>query len=255
MKVNLGNPGYVVAYTAAVAAAFTAGIMTLDWATSAAVRRQGELLRRRALVEILLTGPAAPAEGRAVAALGAEQVNALYEAHVVAGHLDDPTSGHRMELLTAYARDVHAHPPGEDNPVLGYAFPVEGVGFWATICGYLAVSPDGARTLGVAFLEHAETPGLGGRITERGFRDQFVGLNVSSPVDGRFLTIGRERPRGRADPRYGHYVDAITGATGTSAAVEKFLNADITRFRQAAAAAGLFTAPAHAEPTGSHPGA
>jgi Na+-transporting NADH:ubiquinone oxidoreductase subunit C len=141
------------------------------------------------------------------------------------------------------------------NPVVGYAFPISGIGFWATIRGYLAVSPDGAHTLGIAFLDHAETPGLGGRITERGFRRQFVGLDVSRSIGGRFVTIGHERPSGPADPLYGRYVDAITGATGTSLALEKFLNADIARFRQAAEAAGLFPAPARATPASTESGA
>jgi len=247
MKVNLTSPPYVIGYTAAVAAAFTAAIMALTWATSGAVRRQEELLRRRALVEILLTGPAAPAEGERVAELPADRINALFESCVVPGRLRDPASGRDMELLTAYTHDVRTHPPARDNPVVGYAFPISGVGFWATIRGYLAVSPDGARTLGIAFLDHAETPGLGGRITEQGFRHQFIGLDVSRQVGGRFVTIGRERPTNPADPRYGRYVDAITGATGTSLALEKFLNADIARFRQAAEAAGLF--PASGRPT------
>jgi Na+-translocating ferredoxin:NAD+ oxidoreductase RnfG subunit len=229
--------------------------MTLTWATSGEVRRQQELLRRRALVEILLTGPAAPAEGQRIAELPADRINALFEAHVVAGRLRDPASGQDMELLTAYAHDVRTHPAGMGNPVVGYAFPIWGVGFWATIRGYLAVGPDGTRTLGIAFLEHAETPGLGGRITEQGFRDQFVGLDVSRQVGGRFVTIGRERPTSAADPRYGRYADAITGATGTSLAVERFLNADIARFRQAAAAAGLFTAPAQSKPPSAGSGA
>jgi Na+-transporting NADH:ubiquinone oxidoreductase subunit C len=254
MKVNLTSPSYVIGYTVVLSALFTAGIMTLDWATASAVRRQQELLRRRALVEILLTGPGAPAEGRKPAQMPADQINVLYEDHVVAGRLRDPASGRETELLTAYARDVRTGRPGEDNAVLGYAFPVEGVGFWATVRGYLAVSPDGVRALGITFLEHAETPGLGGRITEKAFRDQFIGLNLSPQAGKRFLTIGRDRPRDPADPRYGRYVDAITGATGTSLAVEKFLNADLARFRDAAAAAGLFAAPAETKPTGKGPG-
>jgi Na+-transporting NADH:ubiquinone oxidoreductase subunit C len=254
MKANLTSPPYVIGYTAALAAVFTAAIMTLTWATSGAVRRQQELLRRRALVEILLTGPAAPAKGERIAELPAERINALFEAHVVTGHLRDPATGQDIELLTAYARDVHTHPPGRGNPVLGYAFPISGVGFWATIRGYLAVSPDGARTLGIAFLDHAETPGLGGRITEQGFRDQFIGLDVSKPVGGRFVIIGRDRPTSQADPRYGRFVDAITGATGTSLAVERFLNADLARFRQAAAAAGLFPAPGESNSAGAGSG-
>ena len=37
----------------------------------------------------------------------------------------------------------------------------------------------------------------------------------------------------------GRHVDAVTGATGTSTAVERFLNENIPAFRRAAKAAGL----------------
>ena len=86
----------------------------------------------------------------------------------------------------------------------------------------------------MVFIEQAETPGLGGRITEDAFEQQFKGLNAAPPEQGRqYIYVARERPENRNDPRFGRSVDAITGATQTSMAVERLLNADLEQFRRA----------------------
>ena len=138
---------------------------------------------------------------------------------------------------TAYDRDKD----DADARVIGRAFAVSGVGFWASIEGILALSPDLQRVTGVVFLRHSETPGLGGRITERQFRDQFRrGLRATPPdAGGQYIYIGGAKPAGPGDPRWGRRVDAVSGATGTSTAVERFLNADLARFRAAVEAEGL----------------
>ncbi len=66
---------------------------------------------------------------------------------------------------------------------------------------------------------------------------------MTPPPSGRaFVYVGQTRPAGPDDPRYGRSVDAITGATQTSRAVERFVNESIGRFRRAAAAAGMIEA-------------
>ena len=160
-------------------------------------------------------------------------------------------TGREIRLLAAFKADLPADRPPDIRDkanVLGYAFDVSGVGFWARIDGYLAVTPDLGRVIGVVFLQHSETPGLGGRLTEARWRGKFRGLDVTAPAaGGPFLTIGGEVPAGPESPRYGRHVEAITGATGTSTAVATFLNQRIAEFRRAAKAAGLAT-PARAEP-------
>jgi len=245
MKLNINSPLYVIVYAAVVSAVFTAGIMTLGAATSAEVQRKEEMLRRKALVEILLTGEGKPLSTAQFREASDREVVALFDRCIIIRRLPVPGSSGQMEVAVGYALDTRVYPPGPANPPIGYALPISGVGFWANISGYLAVTPDLSRTLGVAFLQHAETPGLGGRITEDDFRRQFVGLTVTAPAaGGKFIYVTRQEPAGPADPRYGRSVDAITGATGTSLAVEKFLNADIERFRRVAAAAGLIAASA-----------
>jgi Na+-transporting NADH:ubiquinone oxidoreductase subunit C len=90
----------------------------------------------------------------------------------------------------------------------------------------VGISPDAARVIGIAFTRHAETPGLGGRITESWFTDQFKDLSLH-PVEGD-QNIFYLKPEGTAQAS--NELDAITGATNTSAAVETFLNRELDYF-------------------------
>jgi Na+-transporting NADH:ubiquinone oxidoreductase subunit C len=81
----------------------------------------------------------------------------------------------------------------------------------------------------IQFLEHQETPGLGARIEEPWFTDQFKGLEIGwNELPARRVIIG-----GVADPTTKNRVDAITGASQTSIALMKSLNAELESFRKA----------------------
>ena len=248
MKLNVNSPAYVLAFAAVTSSAFTAAIMALYAAGEPTARRSAALYEQRALVKLF--GLQKDTAGRHVAGLVDSRI-AGYRGPTADPadlrrepiFLDDPQTGQRIPLLVAYREDLPADrkPDLRDRGrILGYAVPVSGVGFWAQITGYLAVSADMEKVLGVVFLRHSETPGLGGRITEPAWREQFRGLKITPPAKGdRFLYIGGQKPSGRDSPRAGRHVDAITGATGTSTAVDKFLNDRIAQFRRAAEAAGL----------------
>ena len=116
---------------------------------------------------------------------------------------------------------------GEDNQtIVGYAFPIEGPGFWGPIYGMVAVDPNATKILGVAFYKHSETPGLGARITENWFTKQFQGLRLH-PIEGD-KKIFYLKPAGTGRAR--EELDAVTGATGTSRAVEAFVNQELDHF-------------------------
>lgn len=112
---------------------------------------------------------------------------------------------------------------------IGYVFPTGGAGFWGPIRGYVAVDSEIKTITGIGFVGHSETPGLGARITEDWFRKQFVGKPIAPPK-GRaiaFRLVQEGKPKtGPQD------VDAITGATGTSTGVERFLNRDLATIRR-----------------------
>ena len=76
-------------------------------------------------------------------------------------------------------------------------------GYGGTVTVMVGFSPEGEIT-GTTVLSHTETPGLGAKMTEPSFRDQFVGT-----------TVGED---GLAVTKDGGSIDAITAATISSRA-------------------------------------
>jgi len=206
--------------------------------TSPIVESNDRLFRQRALVEVFGLGLD---EGKA---LSDAEVADVYASRIrpVEREIVDPATGTVFNVPPGQGdaqsarmyRAVTVDEQTGKETATGYAFPIWGVGFWARIDGYLAVSADLWTSLGIVFIRHSETPGLGGRITERGWRKQLEGLDVTEPTTpGRVIYIGGESGGAARKDRY---VDAVTGATGTSRAVETFLRLRLAEFRRAMAA-------------------
>lgn len=105
---------------------------------------------------------------------------------------------------------VLAHMEG-GQPV-SYAVPFDGAALWGALRGYLGVKADLTEATGLVFTYQNETPGLGGRIDEDWFKTQFAGVPIQKGIP---LAYG-EQP--------GYRLDAVTGATQTSAAVMRTVN-------------------------------
>ncbi|OJV66852.1 MAG: hypothetical protein BGO41_05400 [Clostridiales bacterium 38-18] len=105
---------------------------------------------------------------------------------------------------------------GDANGLKGYAFKFSGTGLWGTITGYIAFDSDFTKILGIDFISHSETPGLGGRIEESWFKEQFRGISLSETQ-----TIVLK-------PADGGNIDGITGATLTTDSVRKMVNTFVT---------------------------
>lgn len=132
----------------------------------------------------------------------------------------------RVTPLEVEGKSLYVGYEADGRTLRGYAFPVGGPGFWGPVYGMVGVDAHASRILGIAFYRHSETPGLGGRITEEWFSKQFEGLPLY-PVRGE-RRIFYLKPAGTAGAA--NELDAITGATGTSRAVEAFLNRELDRF-------------------------
>jgi electron transport complex protein RnfG len=63
-----------------------------------------------------------------------------------------------------------------DGDLVGFALPAEGNGYQGVIKLMIGLSTDLESIKGVKVLEQVETPGLGGRISEPAFQEQFRGL-------------------------------------------------------------------------------
>lgn len=111
------------------------------------------------------------------------------------------------------------------DEILGYIVPIDSRGLWGPIQGYLALERDGATVKGFAVYQHAETPGLGGEIEKRWFRDNWVGKKIVTR-EGQFVSVGIAKGRAEevvAKEKQMNYVDGISGATLTG----KYLSAGI----------------------------
>lgn len=132
----------------------------------------------------------------------------------------------RVRTMTMKDRVVYVGYEPDGRTVTGYAFQVGGSGFWGPITGMVAVDSTVAKVVGIAFVKHSETPGLGARMTEPWFRKQFVGLPLEIHEPGEKVFYLKPEGAGKAP----YELDAITGATGTSRALETFLNQELKTF-------------------------
>lgn len=109
----------------------------------------------------------------------------------------------------------------DQGKLVGYAFPIKGKALWGSVEGFGATDGQLQELLGVDFVKNSETPGLGARITEEWYKDQYRGVQLSG--NGPYV-IHR--------PAAGGNIDAITGATLTSNSVLDMVNSSIDLFKQ-----------------------
>ncbi|MFC1825275.1 FMN-binding protein [Thermodesulfobacteriota bacterium] len=132
----------------------------------------------------------------------------------------------RVRSIRVQGRTLYVGYEADGRKLTGYAFPVGGPGFWGPIYGMVAVDSSGSVIKGIAFYKHSETPGLGGRLTEDWFTEQFAGLPIFPVAGDKKIFYLKPEGSGQAP----NELDAITGATGTSRAVQAFLNRELDLF-------------------------
>ncbi|HRT05865.1 MAG TPA: FMN-binding protein [Kiritimatiellia bacterium] len=212
---NKKSPAYVLAFMAAICLVFGTGISVVNYATQGLLAKNAAMHRNRVLCrafQLDVAGASAEAYQQAVDAA--------------------------LRATTAGGRAVYeCVAPGKE----GVGFVAGGMGFWDRIDVVVVLSPDLQNVLNVQVLEQKETPGLGARIEEPWFTDQFKGLSVAweAPPERRVLVGANPAPNAANE------VDAITGATQTSMALMRFLNDELAAFR---AAYSLSPQPLNPEP-------
>lgn len=104
---------------------------------------------------------------------------------------------------------------------LGYAMPYEGNGFQGKIRLIVGLNKNLKNILGLEVLEQVETPGLGTKVVEKPFTDQFIQLILEPEVT---WVKGVE-------PSNPNEIQAITGATISSKAIVDIINAGVKRLK------------------------
>ena len=97
-----------------------------------------------------------------------------------------------------------------------YVLPVTGRGLWGGLWGYIALNADKKTVYGTYFYHESETAGLGARIGERWFQEQFNGKPVFA--EGNTETVELKVVKAGASKAETE-VDGVTGATLTSVGV------------------------------------
>ena len=98
--------------------------------------------------------------------------------------------------------------------------PVRGAGLWGPMWGNIALENDMNTICGVTFDHAGETPGLGAEINTAHYQQQFQNKKIFDESN-RFVSIKVEKP-GTYKPD-NHTVDAISGGTITSKALEEMI--------------------------------
>jgi electron transport complex protein RnfG len=88
----------------------------------------------------------------------------------------------RVEKLVLGGETIHKLFDGSNNHI-GYAFLARGDGYQGTIKILVVANPTLEKLEGREIIESVETPGLGAKIKEDPFKDQFKRLNVSSKIE------------------------------------------------------------------------
>ena len=96
-----------------------------------------------------------------------------------------------------------------------------GKGLWDDIWGYVAFREDGTTINGTVFDHKGETPGLGSKITEELFQNQFIGKIITDENSGEYKPIKVEKPGGEYNQ---HQVAGLSGATFTAVGVDEMMN-------------------------------
>jgi len=203
--VNKKSPSYILLFMAAICIVCGTGVAIVNYATQGLLKKNAALHRNRVLChafQLKVDGTSAEAYQQAV------------EANLQASLIQDGSSQRQM-----YRQITPGHPS------IGFEF--SGMGFWDRITGILVLTPNLQDVLNIQFLEQKETPGLGARIEEPWFTDQFKGLKIDwDAPEGKFIVVGAD-----SNPDALNRVDAITGATQTSMALMQFMNAELARIR------------------------
>lgn len=94
-----------------------------------------------------------------------------------------------------------------------YVLPVTGRGLWGGLWGYIALNADKKTVYGTYFYHESETAGLGARIGERWFQEQFNGKPVFAGENTEAVVLKVVKA---GASKAENEIDGVTGATLTS---------------------------------------
>jgi|YNPMSStandDraft_2_1061718.scaffolds.fasta_scaffold00002_128 electron transport complex protein RnfG len=108
----------------------------------------------------------------------------------------------------------------DNNEIIGYAIYMVGGGYQDNIYILVSISSDLKNIINIYILDQKETPGLGARIQEDYFKNQFSGLSTEKEI-----TYVKNAKASKEN----NQIEAISGATISSKSVVKILNSNLKK--------------------------
>lgn len=110
----------------------------------------------------------------------------------------------------------------EHGEVEAIILPIEGMGLWSVLYGYIALAPDLRTIKGITYYEQGETAGLGGEVENPRWKQLWVGRKAFDERGNVKIRVAKG-PAGppSEDP---YRVDGLSGATLTSRGVTNMLH-------------------------------
>ena len=182
-------------------------------------------------------------KGQILSALGYDKatvdVGAIYAEKVKDNVLENgELTPYEGKFNTSYGAlikngELHVFTGTTANGEKAYVIPVVGRGLWGGLWGYIAVNEAKDKVLGTYFYHESETAGLGARISEKWFQDQFIGKPIFGEDGKVALTVVKA---GAAQQE--NEVDGVTGATLTSNGVAAMVKDGLTAYTDFLGATG-----------------
>lgn len=122
---------------------------------------------------------------------------------VFSGYENDPIRDYKKDQALAGNIIKSLFPAKKEGKYFAVAFEVEGKGYHGEIGIMMGIDIRSGHLTGVRVMTHTETPGLGARVTEPAFYEQFSGLGMND------VALSAK----------GGNINAITGATKSSQGV------------------------------------
>lgn len=189
---------YPIIFMFVLTAILTAILALLNEQTKPVIEKKQALETQQKVLNVFGIGPEDPSD---------ENIAKTFEENVVAKDYD----GSERELFALV----------EDGKETAFAVPVAGPGLWGPIEGYVGITSDFTKLTGIEFTQQEETPGLGGRITEDEYKNQYRDLEIDKNKSGSYVVN---------NPAADGNVDAISGATQTSSYVTSLVNDGLDKF-------------------------
>ncbi len=135
--------------------------------------------------------------------------------------LSRPVAANDAQVARVPLRGTVYQVTAPDGSIEQLVLPIEGMGMWGTVYGFLAIDRDGNTVRGLTFYEQKETPGLGGEISNPKWQALWVGRKAYDANWAPQLAVikGQAGPPDK-DP---HRVDGLSGATITSNGISRLM--------------------------------